>query len=499
MIGHRQLTMEDYLAMMRRHRWALIAFVVLCPLTAYLLCFFLPKEYTSQSTILVEQPAIQDSALTEISSADLKQRLTTLQEQILSRSRMELLISKFNLFPEDRKNVAMEVLVDRLRRKITVVPVKPMAESNSQQLPGFIIKVANRDPVLAQKLCSEVTSMSLAEHLRVRHDQAEETTVFLSGQIEDAKAKLNERDSKLAAFKQRYLGELPDDQQANLSILSGLNTQLDSANQALVRAQQDKTFAETMLGQQIASHTDDSAQTLQKQLSDHQAELATLQMKYTADHPDIIKLKASIADLKEKIAASNSQGTAASERAANAALPSTPEIEQLRAQVHQYDSIIKEKSAEQRDVQRKIAKYEGRVQLSPNVEEQYKQLTRDHQAASDFYNSLLKHRSEAAMESDINHEKQAGEFRILDTANLPVNPSFPNRMYFALGGLGIGLFLGLGLMVLGEARDKTLRTEQDIEFFLQLPTLANIPSVASAQRNAAKAGKEGGPRLVANA
>ena len=496
MIGHRQLTVADYLVMLKRHKWALIAFVVLCPIAGYVASFFVPKEYTSQTVILVEQPAIPDQAISEISSADLKQRLTTLQEQILSRSRLEAMIAKFNLFAEDRKSVPMEALVDRLRRKISVTPVKPMAESNSTQLPGFTIKVANDDPALAQKLCSEVSSMFLGENRRLRHEQAEETTVFLTQELEDAKTKLDERDAKLAEFKKHYLGELPDDQQANLGILSGLNNQLDAATQALIRAQQDKTFAETMLQQQIASHTDNSAETLQKQLNDRQTELAALQNKYTAEHPDVLKLKASIADLKEKIAASNQAAPAQAQASATA--PSTPEIEQLRAQVHQYDSIIKEQTAQQREVQRKIAMYEGRVQLSPTVEEQYKQLTRDHQAASDFYNSLLKKRSESAMTADINHQKQAREFRVLDAANLPASPSFPNHMYFGLGGLGVGLFLGLGLMVLGEARDKTLRTEQDVEFFLQLPTLANIPSIASAQRNAAKAAKDG-PRLVANA
>ena len=497
MIGHRQLTMEDYLTMLKRHKWALIAFVVLCPIVGYMVSFFVPKEYTSQTTILVEQPIIQDTAITEISSADLKQRLTTLQEQILSRSRLEPLIEKFNLFPESRKTEPMESLVDRLRKKIGVTPVKPMAESNSTQLPGFTIRVTNRDPALAQKLCSEVSAMFLAENRRVRHEQAQDTTNFITQELSDAKGKMDERDAKLAAFKQRYLGELPDDQQANLGILSGLNQQLDAATQTLTRAQQDKTFAETLLQQQVASQNGDSTQSLQKELSDRQSELAALQNKYTEEHPDVVKLKARIADLKEKIAASSKAG-AAPQVAADSVVTSNPQVEQLRAQVHQYDSIIKEQTAQQRQIQAKIAKYEGRVQLSPNVEQQYRQLTRDSQAATEFYNSLLKKRSESAMESDISHQKQTGEFRVLDTANLPVSPSFPNHMYFGLGGLAVGVFLGLGLVVLGEARDKTLRTEQDVEFFLQLPTLANIPSVASAQRNAAKAAKEG-PRLVANA
>jgi polysaccharide chain length determinant protein (PEP-CTERM system associated) len=493
MIGHRQLGMEDYLAIFRRRKWALIAFVVLCPIIAYLVSLFLPKQYTSEAVILVQQPTIPQSSITEIISADLNSRLTTLQEQILSRSRLETIINKFGLYVQDRNKVSMETLVDRFRKKIIVTPVKPMAESNSTQLPGFTIKVSNHDPALAQKLCNEITAMFLQENVQVRHEQANEATAFLTKTLDDAKAKLDDRDAKLAAFKQRYLGELPEDQQANLSILSGLNSQLDAATQALSRAQQDKAFAESMLAEQMASRVE-GGQSLQKQLSERQAELSSLQSKYTVDHPDMIKLKADIADLEEKIASSGNQSSASASNS-GAVAPTTPEIETLRAQVHQYDSMVKGKAAEQRNIQAKINKYEGRMQLSPGVEEQYKQLTRDYQSASDFYNGLLKKRSESAMASEINHQKDSGEFRVLDAANLPVNPSFPNPLYFVLGGLGVGLFLGLGLMILGEARDKTLRTEEDVEFFLQLPTLVNIPPVASVQRSAAK---HAGPRLLAN-
>src|SRR5256885_3373438 len=140
MIGHRQLTMEDYAAILRRHKRTLILLAILGPALGYFLCFILPKEYTSQTTILVEQPAVSASYVTDITGGDLKQRLTTLQEQILSRSRLEAMITKFDLYAKDRKQqVSMEVLVDRLRRKISVTPVKPMAESNSTQLPGFTV------------------------------------------------------------------------------------------------------------------------------------------------------------------------------------------------------------------------------------------------------------------------------------------------------------------------------------------------------------------------
>jgi polysaccharide chain length determinant protein (PEP-CTERM system associated) len=497
MIGHRQLTLEDYAAMFRRNKRTLILLVILGPAVGYLLCLVLPKEYTSQTVILVEQPAVPASYVTDISTGDLKQRLTTLQEQILSRSRLEGIINKFDLYPKERKQqVSMEILVDRLRKKIAVTPVKPMAESNSTQLPGFIVKVSDRDPARAQKVCNEVASVFMQENQRVKHEQATGTTVFLTKQVQDAKVKLDDQDSKLAAFKGLHSGTLPDEQQANLNVLSGLNTQLDAATQALNRAQQDKSFAESMLAQQLASQSADNP-SAQKQLAEMQSQLSALLAKDTEDHPDVIRSRQSIADLKQKMASSQGAPTSGTTTTSGA---DTPEIQQLRAQVHQYDSIMKEKTAQQRDVQRQIGLYQGRLQLSPNVEEQYKQLTRDYQSALDFYNALLKKRSESAMVSDMNHQAESAEFRILDSANLPDAASFPNPLFFSLGGLALGLALGLGIIAVRELRDKTLRTEEDVEFFLQLPTLANIPSVQSARRHAA-AGNDSseGPRLVASA
>jgi polysaccharide chain length determinant protein (PEP-CTERM system associated) len=487
--------MEDYAAIFRRNRRTLILLAILGPALGYLLCFVLPKEYTSQTTILVDQPAVSASYVTDINGGDLKQRLTTLQEQILSRSRLEAIINKFDLYRQDRKQqTSMEALVDRLRRKITVTPVKAMAESNSTQLPGFTIKVADRNPALAQKLCAEVASVFLAENQRVKHDQASGATVFLTKQLDDAKAKLDDQDAKLAAFKSRYAGMLPDEQPANLNLLAGLNTQLDAATQALSRAQQDKSFSESVLSQQLAGQSGDNP-SAQKQLAQMQSDLAALLAKYTEDHPDVIRLRQSIADLKQKMASAP-----VSPGATAAATVDTPEVQQLRAQVHQYDATIKEKTAQQRDLQRQINLYQSRLQTTPNVEEQYKVLTRDHESALTFYNDLLKKRSESAMYGEMNHQTEAGEFRILDAANLPESPSFPNPLYFALGGLGIGLALGVGIMALREVRDKTLRTEEDVEFFLQLPTLANIPSVEGARRHAT-GGKDAGdgPRLIASA
>jgi uncharacterized protein involved in exopolysaccharide biosynthesis len=208
-----------------------------------------------------------------------------------------------------------------------------------------------------------------------------------------------------------------------------------------------------------------------------QNQLANLQLRYTDDYPDVVKAKSDVARLEKKL-----------EESANAKpVPDSPKVQkstvepaqitQWRTQIHSLDQQIAEKTREQEQIKSKIELYQGRVQGSPVVEEQYKELTRGYQTALDSYNDLLKKRSESAMSGELSREQQGEQFRVLDDANLPDTPSFPNRTKFALGGLGGGLAVGLGLMFLLEMQDTSLRTEKDIEFGLRLPVLAMVPAI----------------------
>ena len=153
------------------------------------------------------------------------------------------------------------------------------------------------------------------------------------------------------------------------------------------------------------------------------------------------------------------------------------QIAQLRAQVHNLDQVIAEKAREQERIKQQIKLYQDRVQSSPAVEQQFKELTRGYQTALDSYNDLQKKRNEAEMYADLQRKQQGEQFRVLDPANLPDKPSFPNRPLFAVGGLGGGLALGLGIAFLLEMKDSSLKTERDVEFALRLPVLAMIPEI----------------------
>ncbi len=477
-MAHREMTPADYMAMARR-RWILIlSLAVIGPPLAYLISIVLPTRYKSQTLVLVEEPSISKDIAHDDSSG-LSQRLASMQQQILSRSRLEPLIHKYNLFPKEIAHKSMDDLVLKLQKDIEVSPIMPMAETRAKDLPGFNVTVTLDNAHTAQDVCADITSMFIETSLQSDDRLKENTKNLLDGQLQDAKLKLDDQDAKLAEFKSKHFQELPEDEQTNLNLLTGLNAQLDAATQALGRAQQDKTFNDTLLTQQVASwqagQTGSSPDTLDRQMTQLQTQLSNLEARYTADHPDVIKAKADIAALQQKINDANNTASSAGKTPRSNIEPA--QIQQLRAAIHASDTAIAEKTREQERIQQQIRLYESRIQSSPGVEQQYKELTRGYQTALDSYNELQKLRDSSAREYDVSRKQLGEQLRVLDPANLPDKPSFPNRPLFALGGLGGGLGLGLALAFFLEMKDTSFKTERDVEAVLQLPVLAMVPTV----------------------
>jgi len=480
MATNREFTFEDYWAILRRRRWLLIIPTSLGVMGGVLLSLVLPEKYTSHTIVLVDRPVVGDTYVKPVMTEDLNQRLASMKEQILSRTQLQHLVEQFGLYKKDANRVPMEALVERLQNSIAVTPLNPMQGTQSAGLPGFNVDVTFGEARVAQQICSEITSMFIKQNLHLHERQAEDTTQFMAKQLEDAKAKLDDQDAKLAAFQTHYVGALPDDEKTTLTLLTGTTQQLEAVTQSLNQALQDKAFTESMLNQQVAARKSSAEgqnpQTLEQQLGKLQDQLLSLQGHYTEEHPDVVKLKNEIADLQRKI----QEGPAARpgqpiDQKARATVIESPEIQQLRAQLHQNEVAIRLKTAEQEGLQKQIRVLQARIQLSPTIQQEFKALTRDHQTAQDFYNDLLKKRNESQMATELEHRQQGEQFRVLDPPSLPERPSFPNRPLFGLGGLGAGLVLGLGLVQVAEWRDKSMRTKQDIEMHLGVPTLALIP------------------------
>lgn len=317
-MAQREFTSADYIAMAKR-RWMMIAaLAVVGPVLAYAASVVLPARYKSQTLVLVEEPSVSKSIVENDESSDLSQRLASMQQQILSRSRLEPIIHKYNLFPKEVNQRSMDELVLKLQKDIEVSPILPMAETRAKDLPGFNVTVTLDNPHTAQDVCADITNLFIEQSLQFSFANSDNTTKFLVQQLEESKANLDAQDKALADFKSKHFQELPEDEQTNLNFLTSLNTQLDAATQAIGRAQQDKSFNESMLSQQVASwqsaQTGPNPDTLDRQLTALQTQLASLQARYTDDYPDVIKTKADIAALQQKMNETNSAAKDARKR-----------------------------------------------------------------------------------------------------------------------------------------------------------------------------------------
>ena len=479
--------MDDYLAMLRRRMKVILIPALLAPLAGFLISYVFSAKYTSQSLVLVTPPKIPDAVVQQVFTEDLTQHITTIEQRVLSPSQLRPMVEKLGLakggqnFDDVVANIQLNMGIEPVP-DISQFPGKRKPGPNNSSVPGFYVNYTASTAKEAKDVCTELTSMLLEEDLKSRQEATQGTTFFLTKQVEDAKQNLDDLDKKLAAFKNQHMGQLPGDEDNNLKILMGLNSQLDANTQTLNRATQDKSYTESLLTQQLAawkaSQSANNPQTLQQQLSQLQAELIDLQGRYTDDHPDVIKTKADIAEVKKELAEVNNPSTPATDAGNDkGSATEPPEIRQLRLQVHQYQDLLAQATRDQKKLQQEIAVYQSRVASSPGIEEEYKELARDYDNAQKVYQDDLAKQSTSKMATQAEQQQQGEQMALLNPANLPDSPSFPNRLLFAGGGLGAGLVLGLGLAFWLEFRDKCIRTEADAEAALELPMLVAVPWV----------------------
>jgi polysaccharide chain length determinant protein (PEP-CTERM system associated) len=490
MIENRELTTDDYLRMLRRRVKVILIPTLLTPLIAFFVSFAFSPKYTSKSQVLVEGQKVPEGYVAPVVTEDLSNRIATLEQRALSAEHLRPLIESLKL--AQGNDVATKM--DEIRLHVAIEPVEVIAvaplggPTRKGDVPGFNLQYMASSPNEAQRVCAALTDIIVQENLKDQAQVAQDTTNFLARQVEDDNRKLNDLDSKLAEFKNRYMGQLPEDEDNNFKILMGLNSQLDANTQALNRAQQDKTYSESLLAERLAAwrmaEGNSDPKTLQAQMSALQTQLVDLKARYTDDYPDVVKTKKDILALQQKIDQINA---AASKPGAvndtDTHATEAPEIQQLRAQIFQYKQSIQALSRNQQSLEQQIKTFQGRVALSPAVEQRYKELTRDYETLKKVYDTDLAKQRQSEQQTAMELEQQGETMRVLRPADLPDAPSFPNRWIFAGGGLATGLALGFGIALWLELRDTALRTEQDVLAALELPVLSQLPWVGAARLN----------------
>ena len=475
MLGHRTLNAEDYLAILKRRWWVIGIPTLLMPFVAVAVTYFVTPRYDSTSLILIDQQKVSSDIVKPLDIGDMQSSLGWITAQIKSRSTLEPIITKYNLYAN--QHLPMEDRVDLLRNKnLQIVPI-PSQIDRANGLPGFKVVFTADDPRTAQEVCADITGLYTQNNLLNRQNMTTGTKDFLQTELNEEKRKLDDMDQKLAEFKSKNMGALPTDQSTTANFLNELGPRLDALTQQITSLQQNKSMMEVSLSQ-LTSATVPAAVTAKAEqangaeLDAAEARLATLQTKYNDGYPEVRDAKQRVADLQAQMAKAAAAPAAA--EAAPAVHRDSPEVTRLRTEIRLVDEEIAQKTKDQAQLQAQMHGYEGRLQSSPEVEQQYTELTRDYETESTSYNSLLAKMGQSQMSTELEDRQEGASFTVLDPASLPIDATFPKQSIFALGGLAGGLGLGLLIVALLEYRNTALRTERDIWAFTQLPTLAVI-------------------------
>ncbi len=171
----RQLTVGEYLAILRRRIWWIIVPAVLGPIIGYGISLKLPSRYTSQTLVLVEEQKVPESFVKPVITDLLEQRLATMQEQILSRSRLQPIVERFGLYA-DQPRLSIDDKIELTRKATEIKPVRP--DFGSPGIEGFYVSFTAQNARLAQQVCGELTSMFMEENLGSVSSARKERQIF---------------------------------------------------------------------------------------------------------------------------------------------------------------------------------------------------------------------------------------------------------------------------------------------------------------------------------
>src|SRR5262245_1052644 len=482
MIPGRQYTPEELLRLLWNRRYILIGAALLGPLGAVALATQLKNLYRSETMVLVIPQRISEKYVQQTVPMRIEDRLRSIEEETLSRTRLEKVINDFGLYPELRGRKTMEEIVAQMRPNITADTVRDDA---------FKVSFVSPQPRTAMIVADRLAQMFIEENLRNKGEVNQKTDEFLESRLEDARRRLQEHENKLKAFRQRYSNELPQQLESNLQQLRNTQNQIQALNESIDKEKDrrvtlEKTLADTLAGTgepSTAAETKTVETTVDK-LDRAKAELREMEKRMKPDDPDVIAEKGMNANGEKQI-----QAGAGGEAGAGACAAPPPKnaaadlLRQTRAKGIQadIDKIDQQIAQKQLDVDRlksAAADYQRRVDSVPGHESEYTALMRDYDTLNTIYKNLLGKREEAQMSNDLDREQAGEQFKVLDPARLPQKPYSPNRIRIVAMGFGAGLVLGLALAGLLEYRDTSLRTEDEIVKMLVLPVAA-IPVLTS--------------------
>ena len=486
---------EQILEIIIRQRW-----IIIIPLCIFLTLGFVytltsNPTYEASTTIIIQPQKVPSGYVQSIVTTDIQQRINTISQQILSRTNLEKIIKQFGLY-QDNKEMYQEDKITGMRKRVSVV----QNSSRRKGTEAFTISFTGRNPETVKNIANELAGFFMDENLKARESQAVGTSEFLEAELKKIKRKLEEREQILAVYRSKHLGGLPDELETNLRTLDRLQLQHTDALRALRETQnsaallksQISNFRKTEQNTRAIIQSDGTIigsyapSVTEQQYDQEKRQLDSLLLKYTAKHPEIIKLTKSVAKLGKKIELEKKEN--------NNIAPKTPVrvntnnniTLQQEYNLRQVENEIITLKTNIQEIKNRTQIYQKRVEDTPKREQELQSIQRDYNNIRESYNSLLARRLEADLSVNMEKKQKGEQFRIIDYARLPEKPISPDVRKLFLFSIALGLGIGGGIIFLLEFLNPVIRTEEQIENDLGLTIFASIPPLSQPGDNTKK-------------
>ena len=480
-----QIKPDQIFEIIVRRRWFIVIPLCITLTLGLFATLVAQKTYQATTLILVQQQSVPTAYIKSVVSSSINQRISTISQQILSRSNLEKIIHQFGLY-ENTGNMYLEDKIASMRKRVQV-----KIERTRQGAEAFSIIFKGSNPQKVMQIANTLASFFMDENLKVREAQAIGTSEFLESELEKTRHRLEERERKLAKYRSKYLGGLPDELETNLRTLDRLQEQMANKHNMLRETKISLSLLETQIAQarKISSKNNQASVSLggnengadgiptETELFLAEKQHAELLGSYTPKHPDVVRLEKRIENLKTTLA----QERAATQKQ-NSIVPGQSSdtmensaIQQMKISRGQQINDIQRIKFDIQEIEKKMLVYQTRVEGTPKRELELQSLKRDYNNIRDVFNSLLDRKLEAELSVNMEKKQKGEQFRILDHARLPEKPISPNVKKFFMLSVVAGLGLGAGMIFLLEFFDTSLRRDEQIEKELGLTILASIP------------------------
>lgn len=502
-VEFRQRSGKDFWRMLNRRKWLILLPIISMAAAIGYVVYKLPSVYESKTVLTVKAPTIPDTVVRPLSEADVSQRIETIKTNVLSRTSLEPMLSKYKLFELEREaNVPTEIIIDKMRKNINV----ELRRGDNEKLAAFEISYRDRTPQAARGVTAELASKYVNAQVEESTDRAKETQQFIDKELETRKVSLDALEKQRLDIMIQNVETLPESAQGLIAQLERLQKNEDNLSKDIQTLNSDKSrlrdnirsingkirlvedLGEKDIEDALKKGTDVTQTPAYGQLvrrrAELRAELKKLKAQYTDKMPTVIDTREKLNNINKELVALKESADrvrtsiqSSSTRKAEMQKRSFEiEKQKVDGQLNNIDSQISLKRQQIQQNAGLISNLEAKINTIPNVKVALEGVETQYQSAKTAYDDLLKKKNNAQLQVNRESNAQGETIRVVDAANLPSSPVAPKRELLTAFGGGIGLAIGLFLAALFEIpRLFRIQSIEDAKHYTGLPLLASVP------------------------